>query len=43
MASPHKQDTNEAHGEALGPEETAAMKKNLGWPSEPTFYVPEEV
>ena len=41
--APHKQDTKEAHGEPLGAEEVAAMKTNLGWPLEPTFYVPEEV
>jgi transketolase len=40
--SPHKQDTFEAHGSPLGPEEVIATKKNLGWPVEPTFYVPEE-
>jgi transketolase len=40
--SPNRQGTSKAHGEALGPEETAATKKNLGWPLEPTFYVPEE-
>lgn len=41
--APHKQDTKEAHGEPLGTEEVKAMKLNLGWPLEPTFYVPEEV
>jgi transketolase len=41
--SPHKQDTFEAHGSPLGPEEVTATKKNLGWPLEPTFYIPEEV
>ncbi len=41
--APHKQDTKEAHGEALGSEEVEAMKRNLGWPLEPAFYVPEEV
>ncbi len=40
--SPNRQGTSKAHGEALGPEETAATKKNLGWPLEPTFLVPEE-
>lgn len=40
--SPHKQDTFEAHGSPLGPEEVAATKKNLGWPLEPRFYIPEE-
>jgi len=41
--SPRKQDTFEAHGSPLGPEEVTATKKNLGWPLEPTFYIPEEV
>jgi transketolase len=40
--APHKQDTAKAHGEALGPEETAAAKRNLGWPTEPPFLVPDE-
>ena len=40
--SPHKQDTFEAHGSPLGPEEVIATKKNLGWPIEPTFYIPDE-
>jgi transketolase len=40
--SPNKQDTFEAHGSPLGPEEVVASKKNLGWPLEPTFYVPGE-
>jgi transketolase len=40
--SPRKQDTFEAHGSPLGPEEVVATKKNLGWPLEPAFYVPEE-
>jgi transketolase len=41
--APHKQDTKAAHGEALGAEEVEAMKRNLGWPLDPTFYVPDEV
>lgn len=40
--SPHKQDTFEAHGSPLGDEEVELTKKNLGWPTDPTFYVPEE-
>ena len=40
--SPHKQDTFEAHGSPLGPEEVLATKKNLGWPLEPKFSIPEE-
>ena len=40
--SPRKQDTFEAHGSPLGAEEVAATKKNLGWPVEPKFFIPEE-
>lgn len=40
--SPHKQDTFEAHGSPLGPDEVTATKKNLGWPIEPKFYIPED-
>jgi transketolase len=41
--SPGKQDTAEAHGAPLGAEEVKRTKEFLGWPQEPTFYVPEEV
>ena len=41
--APHKQDTSEAHGAPLGPEETRAAKSKLGWPQEPTFLIPDEV
>ena len=40
---PHKQDTAEAHGEPPGDQELDEAKKNLGWPVEPRFYVPEDV
>ena len=40
--SPHKQDSFEVHGSPLGAEEVVATKKNLGWPLEPKFYIPEE-
>jgi transketolase len=40
---PTKQDTAKAHGEAPGQEELDGAKKNLGWPVEPKFYVPDEV
>ena len=43
QGSPNKHDTSEAHGAPLGPEETIATKKNLGWPLEPAFLVPDEV
>ena len=37
-----KAGTNKVHGEALGAEAAKATKKNLGWPEDKTFYVPEE-
>jgi len=42
FGSPHKQDTADAHGSALGAEEVKATKEALGWPLEPTFHVPDE-
>jgi transketolase len=41
--SPNKQDTADAHGAPLGDEEVRLTKKNLGWPEDKTFYVPEAV
>jgi transketolase len=41
--APHKQNTFEAHGSPLGPDELRAAKDNLGWPREPAFLVPPEV
>ncbi len=40
---PTRQDTSKAHGEPPGIEELKAAKVNLGWPTEPDFYVPENV
>jgi len=37
-----KAGTKGVHGEALGPEATKATKKNLGFPEDKNFYVPEE-
>src|SRR5262249_37336145 len=37
----HKHDSYEAHGSPLGPDEVRLTKENLGWPTEPTFLVPE--
>jgi len=41
FGSPNRQDTAKAHGEALGAEEIKLTKKNLNWPLEPDFHVPE--
>ena len=40
--SPNKHDSASAHGEPLGEEEVKLTKQNLGWPLEPSFYVPDE-
>lgn len=42
FGSPNKQDTPGAHGEPLGPEEVVRTKENLGWPSDSSFFIPEE-
>ncbi len=39
--SPHRQDSSEAHGKALGVEEVKLTKQFYGWPLEPDFYVPD--
>jgi transketolase len=40
--SPNKQGNHETHGAPLGAEEVVLTKRNLGWPSEEPFFVPEE-
>ena len=40
---PAKQGKASAHGEPLGAENVIALKENLGWKLEPSFYVPDEV
>ena len=37
-----KAGTNKAHGEALGAEAVRQTKKNLNWPEDKTFWVPED-
>ncbi len=37
-----KAGTNKVHGEAMGVEAVRETKKNLGWPEDKTFYVPDE-
>ncbi|MBI3175994.1 MAG: transketolase [Chloroflexi bacterium] len=43
FGSPNRQGTSKAHGEPLGDEELALAKQNLGWPTEPRFFIPEDV
>ncbi|MCC7104895.1 MAG: transketolase [Chloroflexi bacterium] len=40
--SPNKRNTAAAHGSPLGVEEVRLTKENLGWPTQPDFYVPDE-
>jgi transketolase len=40
--SPNRQDTAKAHGEPLGEEERKLTKEKLGWPQEPTFFIPDQ-
>ena len=40
---PTRQDTAKAHGEPPGQEELDQAKKNLNWPLEPKFYIPDDV
>lgn len=41
--SPHRTDTKEAHGDALGADEVRATKALLGLPVDEEFYVPQDV
>ena len=41
--SPNKENTASAHGEPLGEEEVLATKKNLCYPCDEAFFVPDEV
>ncbi len=43
FGSPNRQGTNKVHGEPLGDEELAAAKRNLDWPVEPRFRIPDDV
>jgi transketolase len=40
--SPNKQDTHEAHGSPLGPEEIALTKQRYGWDPALSFHIPPE-
>jgi len=39
--SPSKHDSYESHGSPLGVDEVRLTKRNLGWPDEPAFIVPD--
>lgn len=41
--SPKMHGTAEVHGAPLGKDEVAATKETIGWPTEPTFHVSEDV
>jgi transketolase len=41
--SPKVQDTAEAHGDPLGPDEVKVAKRHYGWPEDAQFLVPPEV
>ncbi len=43
FSAPTKQDTAGAHGSPLGAEEIRGAKKNLGWPEDSQFFVPDAV
>ena len=40
--SPHREGTSKVHGEALGDEEIAATRANIGW-EYPPFVIPDEI
>ncbi len=42
FGAPNKQGTHHSHGAALGPDEVAAARKQLGW-NHPAFVVPEDI
>ncbi len=42
FGSPNKHDSASAHGSPLGEEELIETKKNLGWPVEPSFFIPSK-
>jgi len=41
--APNVQNSFSVHGKPLGEKELAKAKKNLGWPINPKFYIPNEV
>ena len=43
FGSPNKENSHAAHGAPLGEDEVALTKQAYGWPTEPTFFIPEGV
>lgn len=43
QGSPNKGGKESSHGAPLGPDEVRLTKEAIGWPQEPTFYVPDQV
>ena len=41
--APHKQNSPDAHGEALGTDEVKGAKRSYGWPEDAQFLVPDGV
>lgn len=39
--SPHKQDSQKAHGSPLGPDEVRLTKEAYGWDPDKTFFIPD--
>jgi transketolase len=42
FGSPNRQDTQKAHGQALGPDEVRLAKEAYGWDPDKSFYVPDD-
>jgi transketolase len=42
FGSPHKQDSQKAHGAPLGPDEVRLTKEAYGWDPDRSFYIPDE-
>ena len=42
FGSPHKQDSQKAHGSPLGPDEVRLTKEAYGWDPDQTFYIPDD-
>src|SRR6478672_11950944 len=41
FGSPHKQDSQKAHGAPLGPDEVRLTKEAYGWDPDKSFYIPD--